>query len=256
MAEQYFYGQGRVYVAPYGSNNYRWLGDVSALSLTLEIENLEHKESFSGQKGLARRITLDREGTVNMTLHQIDADNLSLALYGVKADVAAASGDLTYELPNPVAVGQEVFLPHMKITDSPTAFKIEDDTGSPVALTLNTHYTIDKEYGRITILSLGAFTQPFTATYRHAAQRYVAMFKTGQPELSLLYQGINLAEGNAPVRVELYRVATNPLSELQFINNEQALAGLPIEAGLLIDTAKSPSGDFGQFGRIVEEVPA
>lgn len=253
MAEKYFYGQGRIFVSTYGQDIYRFLGDVSAAAVAMEVEKIEHKESFSGQKSLTRSLVTDRTATLNLTLHQIDADNLGLALYGAKAAIAAASGDLTHLLPNPVAVGDEIFLPHMKITDTPTVFKIEDDAGTPVVLTRDTHYSIDFEYGRITILNLAAFTQPFTATYRHAAAQQVAMFKTAQPELSLIYQGINLAEGNAPVRFELYRVATDPLQELQLINNEQALNGLQIAAAVLIDTSKLPADVLGQFGRFVEE---
>lgn len=255
MAEQYFYGQGRVYVSPYGVNRYRFLGDVSALQLAMAVENIEHKESFSGQKSLARRITTDKTGTISMTLHQLDVDNLAMALYGTKVNTAAASGDATHVIPTGAAVGDVIALPHIRITDTPTTFNIEDDAGSPATLTRDTDYTIDFENGLITILNLGSYVFPLTATYRYGAQRSVAMFKTAQPELSLLYQGINLAEDNAAVRFEIYRVATDPLTELALINNEQALGGLPIEAGILIDTAKSAAGDLGQFGRFIEFTP-
>lgn len=253
MAEKYFYGQGRVLVSQYGENKYRWLGDVSALSIAMEIEKIEHKESFSGQKSLVRTLVTDRTATVNMTLHQLDADNLGLALYGTKSSIAAAGGDVTYPFPTVVAVGDEVVLPHTKLTDTPTVFTIKDSAGIPVTLTRNTHYTVDLDRGTVVILDIAAFTQPFVATYRNAAAQQVAMFKSAQPVLSMVYEGINLAEANAKVRVELYRVATDPLQELQLINNEQALNGLQIAAGLLIDSSKPASGDLGQFARIVED---
>lgn len=257
MAEKYFYGQGRILISPYGSNNYRWVGDVSALALTLGGENVEHRESHSGQKGLARRFSIGKDGTISMTMHQLDANNLSLVLHGAASTIPASSGDVTHSIPTGAAVGDIIQLPHISINDaSPNELSIEDSAGTPATLTRGTHYSVDLVYGTITLLNLGSFVFPLIVTYRHFAQDQVAMFTSGQPEVSLVYEGINLAESNAAVRVELYRVSTDPLEELALINNETEVNGMTVNGGLLVDTSKPVGGSLGQFGRIIEPVAA
>lgn len=59
-AETYSYGQGKVYLAerlPSGEIGVqRWVGDVSELSISLNVEDLTHKESYSGNRQEVRKI--------------------------------------------------------------------------------------------------------------------------------------------------------------------------------------------------------
>lgn len=55
--ETYFYGQGEIDAAPIVNGvlgKWRWIQDVSAMSIQLAVEKVEHKESYSGQKALVR----------------------------------------------------------------------------------------------------------------------------------------------------------------------------------------------------------
>ncbi|MNC84108.1 hypothetical protein D3C75_1384530 [compost metagenome] len=65
---------------------------------------------------------------------------------------------------------------------------------------------------------------------------------------------MNLAEGGAPVVMELYKLAPGLLSELALITEGTEVAGLPVTFAALLDTSKPASGDLGQFGRIVQAV--
>ncbi|MBN0934258.1 hypothetical protein K4K17_01100, partial [Pseudomonas aeruginosa] len=78
------------------------------------------------------------------------------------------------------------------------------------------------------------------------------MFTAPQPTIALRYKGINLAEGGAPVIVELFKVATDPLQELALISDGNTVAGMQISGGILLDTSKPDTGDLGRFGRIIQ----
>ena len=67
---------------------------------------------------------------------------------------------------------------------------------------------------------------------------------------NLRLEGINTAQGNAKVLVELYRVAFDPLKEISFISDEYNK--FELEGSLLADTTKPYDAVLGQFGRIVQ----
>jgi hypothetical protein len=253
MAERYYFGQGRVFIMPYGSAglDHRWLGDVSAFSVGFEVENLEHFESYSGQRGLARRIPIQTDMTANLTLHQMDADNLGLALRGtVTAIPAVTTPNATFNIPTGAVAGDFFVLPHLAI--SATNFSVRDSKTSPTTLTPTTHYTIDLASGVITIVAIPTGTVfPLVVSYEYGAQKQVAMLTTAAPSLSLVYAGLNLAESNAASRVELYRLDVNPLEELQVINTD-AFGNMTISMAAVADTSKPLGGVLGQYGRILE----
>lgn len=251
--ESYYYGQGRISIAKRGNDgkpgSFRFIGDVSAFSVQLEIEKVEHKESYSGQKALVRSFPIGKTATINMTMHQIDPDNLALALYGSSKTVEG--GTVTGEaLPDGLVPGDEVSLANPGVSD----VIIKDSTGSPVTVD-EADYTVDQQFGRITIVDAGSYTQPFVVDYAYSGRKSVGMFTTGQPDLFLKYEGYNLAEGNAPTIVNLYKVAPDPLQELAVITDGNDVAGMQISGGILLDSSRLPSDDLGQFGDITQVVP-
>ncbi|MFU4385815.1 hypothetical protein ACM725_30260, partial [Pseudomonas aeruginosa] len=132
---------------------------------------------------------------------------------------------------------------------------ITDSASSPAPLDPQ-YYALraDGAYGEVQLLGLPtpAPTQPFKAAYEYAATKQVGMFTAPQPTVALRYKGINLAEGGAPVIVELYKVATDPLQELALISDGNTVAGMQISGGILLDTSKPDTGDLGRFGRIIQ----
>lgn len=255
--ETYYYGQGRISIAIRDAltgvpGAYRWVGDVSALTVKLATEKVEHKESHSGQRGLARSFPIGKTATIDMTLHQIDTDNLSLALYGTST--STIGGTVTAEaLPADLVVGDEVRLANPGVS----ALVLTDSTPTtPKTLVLDTDYTVDPAFGRITILNITGLVQPFQAAYTYAARKAVGMFTTGQPNIALRYEGVNLAENNAPVLTEFYKVAPDPLQELALITTGNDVAGMAITAAVLLDSNKPAGGALGQFGSITQVAAA
>ena len=187
-----------------------------------------------------------KSATVNLTIEEFTKENLALALYG--NHVTGAGGSVTDE---PVGgllpiVGDRYFLAHPKVA----ALVLTDSAASPATLTAGTHYTADTDFGALQFLDITGFTPPFKASYTFGTATEIGIFTQALPERFLRLEGINTAQGNAKVLVELYRVAFDPLKEISFISDEYNK--FELEGSLLADTTKPFDALLGQFGRIVQ----
>jgi len=253
MADTYYYGQGKVFAAPIINGvigELRFMGDVSALSVALAVEKVEHKESYSGQKALVRSFPIGKTATLNMTLRSIETDNLAMVLYG--KPVITPAGTVTGEDLGTVAAGDTI-----RLAQAGASNLVITDSASPAKTLDPSHYELlaNGAYGEVLFKSLPtapAPVFPLKAAYSHTAKKAVGMFTAPQPTVAIRYQGVNLAEGNAPVLIELYKVATDPLAELPLISDGTEVAGLSITGGILLDSNKPASGELGQFGHITQ----
>ncbi|WP_347252830.1 hypothetical protein [Dokdonella sp.] len=242
--------QGRVYLGkrdPAGHPiEVRSPGNVAELKLSLKTDVLEHFESQTGQRSLDHRMVKQKSATVNLTIEEFTKENLALALYG--NHVTGAGGSVTDE---PVGglmpvVGDRYFLAHPKVA----AVVLTDSAAIPATLTAGTHYTVDTDFGALQFLDITGFTPPLKASYTFGTATEIGIFTQALPERFLRLEGINTAQGNAKVLVELYRVAFDPLKEISFISDEYNK--FELEGSLLADTTKPFDAVLGQFGRIVQ----
>lgn len=254
MAEEtYFYGQGEIDAAPIVNGvlgKWRWIHDVSAMSIKFSSDKVEVEDSWSGQKSLARSFSMRKKGTVDMTLMSLSPENLAWVLHSTV--VKRAAGSVTgEELPADLMAGDVIRLANPGVSE----LIITDSSGAPAELAPQ-HYALraNGAYGEVQLLDLPnpAPTQPFKAAYDYAATKQVGIFTAAQPVVALRYKGINLAEGGAPVIVELFKVSTDPLQELALITDGNSVAGMPISGGILRDSSRPNTGDLGQFGRIIQ----
>ncbi|WP_260331342.1 hypothetical protein [Pseudomonas aeruginosa] len=162
-----------------------------------------------------------------------------------------AAGSVTGEaLPADLVAGDVIRLANPGVSE----LVITDSASTPAPLDPQ-YYALRADglrRGPTAGLPTPAPTQPFKAAYEYAATRQVGMFTAPQPTIALRYKGINLAEGGAPVIVELFKVATDPLQELALISDGNTVAGMQISGGILLDTSKPDTGDLGRFGRIIQ----
>ena len=242
--------QGRVYLGKRDINGnpieVRSPGNVAELKLSLKTDVLEHYESQSGQRSLDHRMIKSKSATINLSIEEFTKENLALALYGTH--VATASGTVTDE---PIGgavpvVGDRYFLAHPKVS----TLILKDSTGTPATLTLGTHYTADTDFGAIQFLDTTGLTAPYKASYAFGDVSEIGIFTQPLPERYLRLEGLNTAQGNAKVLVELYRVAFDPLKELALISTEYNKFDL--EGSLLADSTKPYDAVLGTFGRIVQ----
>lgn len=249
--EKYMYGQGKVKLAeilPNGTRGpWEWIGDVSTLDGTFAETEVSHRESYSGGKHKVRSWFTEAELTWAATLHQLDVD--AVARFAMGRITEGAQGTVTGEaFPDNLVVGDVVTLEHPGIS----SLVITDSAGTPATLDPE-HYEYDA-YGNVTLLSLptSAPTQPFSAAYSYAATRQVAMLAGSRKQFALRYEGINLAENNQPIILELYKLSPGLLQTLSMITSGNQLASAPVNFTTLLDTSKPASGPLGRHGRIIE----
>ena len=242
--------QGRVYLGKRDvSGNpieVRSPGNVADLKLSLKTEVLEHYESQSGQRSLDHRMIKSKSATVSMSVEEFTKENLALALYGTA--VASTGASVTDE---PIGgatpmVGDRYFLAHPKVS----TLVVKDSAGTPATLSLGVQYTADTDFGAIQFLDTTGLIAPFKASYVFGDVSEIGIFTQPLPERYLRLEGLNTAQSNARVLVELYRVAFDPLKELALISNDYNKFDL--EGSLLADSSKPYDAVLGQFGRIVQ----
>jgi hypothetical protein len=241
--------QGRVFLGERNGNglpiNLRSPGNVADLKLALKTDVIEKYETQTGQRSLDHRMIKQKGATVMLTIEEFTKDNLALALYGHHLD-AAASTVTDEPIAEPINVGDRYLLAHQKVS----ALVVRDSAGAPATLVAGTHYTLDADFGAIEFTNVAGFTPPLRASYAFGATTSIGIFTRPLPERFLRFEGINTAQGNAKVLVELYRLAFDPLKELSLISDEYNK--FEIEGALLRDSTKPFDTDLGQYGRIVQ----
>lgn len=246
-----FSGQGKVYLHtrdasgnPLGG---AFLGNVPDLKVSLNTEVEEHIESTSGLRLTDARLQKANKASISFSLEDFSKENLAIALFGTIS--AQGTGTVTNEaLPNPATLDQLYLLAKQNVS----SLVVKDSTGTPKTLAAG-QYTSNLKAGSLIIndkTTGGPYTEPFKADYSYAAADQIAMFTQAIPERWLRFEGVNTADGNNVVLVDLYRISFDPLSDLDLINS--TIAKFPMKGNVLLDSTKTSGGALGQFGRIIK----
>ncbi|WKB50779.1 hypothetical protein [Eleftheria terrae] len=246
----YFSGQGRVYVGsrdaagrPLGLS---YVGNVPELKVSLSVETLEHQESSSGQRLTDLQLIKTKKGEFSCTLEELVPGNLALGLYGTTTQQAA--GSVAAEaLPNPVTPGSLYLLTKQNVS----TVVVKDSSSTPKTLPA-AQYSVNAKHGSLVVndkTAGGPYVEPFKVDYAYGVAQVTSMFTQPLPERWVRFEGLNTADGNAEVVIDLYRVAINPAKELSMITDE--LLKFELSGQVLADTLKPATGELGQFGRLV-----
>lgn len=246
-----FIGRGRVYIAERDDNGipgiFKFVGCADALDISLAVETIEHVSKCTSADAIDAQLTTKQSANVTMTLSEWFQDNLLLALRGTLVP-DSSGGSVTGEACGTGFVAGDIYLlgaatgtPHTNVS----AASLSDSGG---ALVLNTDYTINLNTGTVTFLL--ATTGAVTANYTYDDLPYNAMFKAGSKAYWVRFDGVNKADDDDPFVVDLYKVQFTPAQSLNLLADDFT----PLELGgaVLIDDAKSDSGDLGQFGRMTK----
>lgn len=247
----YFSGQGKVFIAERDGNGnplaFRYVGNVPDLKINLTTDKVEHMESVSGQRLTDLVFTKSQKVEAGFTLEDFSIPNLALAMYGTN-DAMDAHSVTNEVLPDDLVAGDIVRLKYPNVS----SVVITDSTGSPKTLTAG-NYKVNGAYGSIQLNDLttdGPYTQPFKVAYSAAATGSRSrMFGAAVTERWVRFEGLNTADGNKPVLVELYRVRLDPAKELALINDD--LLKLELTGSALYDASKELDTELGVFGRVV-----
>jgi hypothetical protein len=266
----YFSGQGRVYISERdGSGNpiaMKWVGNVSALEVSLDTTKVEHSESYTGQRLTDLLLETKKTAALKATFEDWDPDNLARVLRGtvVTGSVVAITNEVI-----PVTTGQlaaasiaangslKVLVKGKNISE--TGIVLEDSTGTPKVLVKDTNFRVlSAAAGLIEIYDVttgitGALTGPLVIDYAPGARKEIGMFTQGSTEYYMMFDGVNTAANNAPVVAEFFKVQFNPAQSIPLINAE--LGTFEVTGSVLIDATKSAStvtNPLGQFGKITQ----
>lgn len=150
MATRYFAApQGNVFIAERNASGqtggFVAVGDTDGFNLTTSQQFLDIYESQSGNRGVVAHTPIQSDYAVDLSVLNIDGDNLARAFYGASATVAGAS-----------VVGESITCYNGQMTPlkypGVSAVSVTKTSGS-TPLVAGTDYTLDAENGTITILS-------------------------------------------------------------------------------------------------------
>lgn len=221
----------------------RWVGDTSSCNIAFATENEDRTETYSGQRLQSARMRTATTVNLTMVLRYATADNLRLGLFAAANTVAGASvvGEV---LPDDLVANDRVVLAKPA---GVSALVIKDSAGSPVTVDEEDYSLENAAGGVIKFLSVGTYTQPFTADYTHEAFKRLPMFSEQAPERYFYLHGVDTISGEK-VRVGLYRVQFNPISELGLIND--TFGEITLEGTALFDSEAALDASLGGFGYI------
>lgn len=227
------------------------LPEINSLSISMERETVEHvsKRTSIASKDLKVSRLITMSGTINCSTHT--KEMLALYLYGnVAADAGGTFTDVAFD-DTTIVNGQTVPLPGDRTHAS--SIVIKDSTGSPITLTLGTDYeVVDADAGLIRFLDISGHTQPYLASGVEGAGSSVGLLTQRVYEKWLRFKGINIADEDAIVIVDLYRVQFNPAAQWQLLNDGSDVNQYEIEFEALVDTTKAVDATLGRHGRYRE----
>lgn len=249
MVDRYYRGNGKVYISSRDPvtgqpvSGFRFLGNTSQLKISTTVQQVKHQESYTGQGLTDLVIETTKEATLMLTLESFDKDNLALALYGTSTAVAGATISSETVLGY---VGRHVPLANINLT----SFTSLTNAGGGTTYVRDEDYSVDLKSGMLSIPngSTIADTSSLRANYVCAAHEKVAAFTRTNKELWLRFDGLNTAEEDAPVVIDIYRARFLPQKEWSLIGNE--LSSLELDGDILYDAKQPDTTTDGRFFRV------
>lgn len=247
----FFSGQGPVYVGEYNEANGSIgalfnIGNLESFEIPGETTSITDTESQTGQRVVSARIDTQNRFNVRLNLKEPNKKNLAMIL---RSDLVTNAGTSVVDEVNSdtnLAAGDFLITKFQNIS----SVTVKDSAGSPATLANNTNYKISStKFGRIELVDVGGFTQPFKVSYTYASREVIpAVNESGSKHFFVHMEGINTVD-NSNFLVQLYKCRFNLPSAFALLNNE--FGRFPLEGEVLRDEYRLSDANFGQFWRIV-----
>lgn len=246
-SQNIYVGAGEVWFnrfdAAGAQTQWRHLGDVSKLELTVNADVIEKKSSMTGARGLMARVVTGVTGELAATLSEFDPENLALALLGTTAAFSQSSGTATDSaITGTVKKGYALDTGKRKITV--TSVKKAPAT----ALVLGTDYSVDSDSGLITILP-GSSTVAdgdsllWSGSYPAITSTQVNALANAVILGSLRFRSAADAYGPRYL-IDVWKVAITPDGALALLSDNFGEIGL--KGAMLEDTSKTLGNRYFQ----------
>lgn len=231
-----FVGKGRIYLGHFGQNNLQRIGNTSKLGLSIDEESKELADYENAGGGVADALSRIKDVKVALTLHNLNAANLALALFGNANAIDAGTVTNANRTANKGAL---VRLDHL----GATAVVVTNPAGT-TTYALGADYQVTGAGLLIPDNSGIADNAPIKVSYAYGAQNLIeAITATGQ-EYTLAFDGLNEADSGKPCVVDLWRVRFAPTKSLDLIDDDYSK--LELEGKLLKDDGR-PLGTSQYF---------
>ncbi|MBF0424331.1 MAG: hypothetical protein HQL66_00720 [Magnetococcales bacterium] len=227
----YYKGNGRLYFRPYATPSAPLirLANVKELKVSIKekTETLpDYDDPAGGVAAMASRI---EDAQIDLIIHDIQAPNLALALWGSATDVAGTSVN-----DEAVSVYKGSLTCLARAGATAVVVKSSDGTTTYAA---GTDYQVTGAGLLIPATSSIADGASLKVSYTYPAQHQVeAMTGTGQ-EVFLVCDGLNLAGNGRPRVVRLWRAKLKPAKEVDYINTDK-FTELALSGSLLRDETR------------------
>ena len=244
MADKYFaVPQGKVYIASRDANGqtsgFTWIGDTDGFTITTSQQYLDIQESYSGNRGTVAHIPTSSDYAAELSILNINGENLARAFYGESASVAGAA-----------VVGEAVtaFNGQMSALKYPDVSSVTVKKGA-TTLVAGTDYTLDAKFGTITILPgstqvTGSTGVALTVDYTHGAiASRMKLLTQGLKDYTLRFEGTSKFDDLAQVGV-IHRIALDMAQTLSLIG---ASVNKLVVKGKLLPAAEQPAGESQYF---------
>lgn len=244
-----FIGRGRITLFPRNEDGEPqkgfFLGCADNLDLGMSVDTIQHFSKCTSADALDFQGDRQLNSELSMTLTEWLKKNVIVATRGTEVPDATGGSVSNEAHGTGWAVGDVLLLgaPTGEPKTNVSAVVIEDG-GTPMVL--NTDYTLNADTGTVTFLT--APSGAVTADYTYDNLPYISFLTSGRVDYWLRFDGVNKANADEPVMLELYKVQFNPVASLGMLTDE--LAPLELSGAALQDDTKPADGDLGQFGRM------
>lgn len=220
-----------------------FVGVADSCEVAFETETVTQVESHTGNRLEVGSLTMSKSGTLSMVLKDWNLHNLALVMYG--KELKTTAGSVTAEaVPAGVVAGARIRVDHPFISDVAI-----DNNGTP--LVEGTDYVVESTNAGI-IQFLTAPSAGTTIAYQYVDSNSLSIFTEPSPERWFLLDGMNTADENAPLVLQLYRVKFNPIENLSLLHNE-GFGELPVSGSVLADLEQPVNSEMGYFGHISQK---
>lgn len=240
MGNYYYSGQGSLLIAERDINGkpkgFLKVGNVPELTIDIEVNKTEHKESESGSRLIDLTLINSKNGKFKMKLENLSLDNLALGLYGTSATVAL--GTVTDE-----AVifykGKRVALAHPNVSSV-----VVKDQAELITYVAGVDYVVHAATGSLDCLTGSAILDgdELNVAYSHGAYTNLEAFTQAvAPERYLRFEGLNTVDGSH-VLIDIYRGQFDPLTNYGLI--QEGVAAVDMGGQILADALVTSGSQF------------
>lgn len=230
-----YIGKGKVYLRRKGvAEAMRFLGNVTNLTLDISETVKETKDFTQSGGGTDCQVRRIDKVEANMSIQCFSEKNWALAVLGTASAVAA--GSIVDEV---VTAYLDGFIKLLH-TGPYTNVVVTNSAGSTTYVA-NTDYIVTN--GGITIPATGSAitaAQSLKVDYDYPAQAKVEAMTGTAPVMEFIFDGVNEAESDKTVRVQVHKIKFGPVAQLPLITDE--FGNLTLKGEVLKDTTITTSG--------------